>query len=67
VNREIDALAEHRMARARETQSEGDILLSQNAFSGAINRYYYAMFYGARSLLAFKGEDSSRHSGLQRR
>lgn len=31
---------------------------------GAVNRFYYAAFYAARSLLALRELDSSRHSGV---
>jgi uncharacterized protein (UPF0332 family) len=31
---------------------------------GAANRFYYAAFYAARSLLALRELDSSRHSGV---
>jgi uncharacterized protein (UPF0332 family) len=31
---------------------------------GAVNRFYYAAFYAARSLLALREMDSSRHSGV---
>jgi uncharacterized protein (UPF0332 family) len=31
---------------------------------GAVNRFYYAAFYVARSLLALRELDSSRHNGV---
>ena len=58
-----DALASHRLTRARETLSEADLLVSANRWNGALNRVYYAAFYAARALLALKRIDSSRHSG----
>lgn len=59
-----DALAGHRLARAREAMAEADLLASANRWNGALNRLYYAAFYAARALLALKRIDSSRHSGV---
>jgi len=64
VNEEIQALAEHRMTRAHEALKDGDHLLAEQSARGAVNRFYYAAFYAARSLLATRGLDSSRHSGV---
>ena len=59
-----DALARHRLTRAREALDEADLLMSGNRWNGALNRLYYAAFYAARALLALKRIDSSRHSGV---
>lgn len=59
-----DALAQHRIARAHAALQEADILIEQGHFNGAMNRVYYAAFYGARALLATRSLDSSRHSGV---
>ena len=59
-----DALASHRLTRAREALAEADLLVSANRSNGALNRVYYAAFYAARALLALKRIDSSRHSGV---
>ena len=59
-----DALAEHRIARAHASLAEADLLVEGRRLSGAMNRLYYAAFYAARSLLATRGLDSSRHSGV---
>jgi len=64
VNEETKALARHRLTRARESFEEGEVLLAQRSPRGAVNRFYYATFYAARSLLATCGLDSSRHSGV---
>jgi uncharacterized protein (UPF0332 family) len=58
-----DALARHRLARARTALDEADLLLAQGRCSGALNRVYYAAFYAARATLATVNADSSRHSG----
>ena len=59
-----DALARHRLARARVALEEADLLESAGRWNGALNRVYYAAFYAARALLALKRIDSSRHSGV---
>ncbi len=42
------------------------LLLKWGSLTGAVNRLYYAAFYGARALLATREVDSSRHSGIIR-
>lgn len=64
MTRELEALARHRLARAREALAEGEQLLRSGASTGAINRFYYAAFHAARSLLALRQVDSARHSGV---
>ena len=59
-----DALAAHRLARARDALAEADLLASAQRWNGALNRLYYALFHAARALLALKRLDSSRHSGV---
>ena len=61
---EVEALARHRLSRAREAFAEGDHLLVKGALMGAVNRFYYAAFYAARALLATREVDSSRHTGV---
>jgi uncharacterized protein (UPF0332 family) len=64
VNPEAAALARHRLGRAREALGEGDALLGGGAPRGAVNRFYYAALQAARALLAIRGLDSARHSGV---
>lgn len=61
---ELEKLARHRLGRAKQAFSEGEHLLTKRASMGAVNRFYYAAFYAARSLLATRELDSSRHSGV---
>lgn len=61
---EIEALARHRLLRARETFNEGECLLSHGSFAGAVNRFYYSAFYAARALIALLLTDSAKHSGI---
>jgi uncharacterized protein (UPF0332 family) len=58
-----DALARHRLARAKTALDEADLLIAGDRCSGALNRVYYAAFYAARAALATVNADSSRHSG----
>jgi uncharacterized protein (UPF0332 family) len=64
VSPELGALAKHRLERAREALREGDALQSAGAFRGAVSRFYYAALHAARALLAVRGVDSARHSGV---
>jgi uncharacterized protein (UPF0332 family) len=64
VKREIEALARHRLSRARQAFTEGEHLLARNSPIGAVSRFYYAAFYAARALLATRQLDSSKHSGV---
>jgi uncharacterized protein (UPF0332 family) len=57
-------LARHRLERAREALKDGQLLLAQGSLTSAMNRVYYAAFYGARAVLATREVDSSRHSGV---
>ena len=50
--------------RAKETMSEAELLMDAGHVNGTVNRLYYAAFYAARALLAIKGLDSSKHSGV---
>jgi uncharacterized protein (UPF0332 family) len=51
------------MEQAHETLHEAEVLEDARAYRGAINRAYYAMFYGVLALLATKQLGSSKHSG----
>lgn len=42
----------------------GHLALNDEDFSAAVNRAYYAMFYAANALLATKGLERSKHSGV---
>ncbi len=57
-------LARWRMEKANKTFQEGIHLLEANFLSGAVNRFYYALFTGIRAILATKGLDSAKHSGV---
>jgi uncharacterized protein (UPF0332 family) len=57
---QLEALIHYRIGQARETLREADILLTQAALRGTVNRAYYAMFY---ALLAIRQLGTSKHSG----
>ena len=57
-------LANYRLERAFETQKDAETLLEKESYNSAVNRFYYAIFYAIRALLAIKGLDSSKHSGV---
>ncbi|MEW6104400.1 MAG: HEPN domain-containing protein [bacterium] len=64
MEQEIIDLAKYRLKRAKECLKEGEILFKKGLIKGAINRFYYAVFHSARSLLALKKTDSKTHSGV---
>ena len=52
------------MEKAFERLDAAKILLESSLWNDAINRSYYAVFSGARSLLALFGLDRKKHSGV---
>jgi len=64
MTKSLLTLATHRLHRAKQAFQEGTTLLESRSYLGAVNRFYYAAFYAARALLATKGLDSSKHSGV---
>lgn len=57
-------LSLYRLEDAKEKLSSARILLENNRFKDSVSRSYYAMFSAARALLATKGLDSAKHSGV---
>jgi uncharacterized protein (UPF0332 family) len=62
VNGTSADLARQRLQRSLDTLLEADALIEKSRYHGAVNRLYYAAFYAARSLLATKSLESSKHS-----
>jgi uncharacterized protein (UPF0332 family) len=58
------ALARHRLARARDNLRDGHVLMEAGSHASAVNRFYYAAFHAARALLATRRLDSTRHTGI---
>ncbi len=57
-------LSEYRFKRAKDLLAQAKLLHENNKYDGSINRSYYSIFNGIRSLLALLKLDSSKHSGV---
>jgi uncharacterized protein (UPF0332 family) len=60
----MEDLSRWRIEKAEATFKDGEELERLGSYQSAINRYYYAAFHAVRALLATKGLDSSKHSGV---
>lgn len=56
--------ASYRLERAREEYETAVILYDTGHYRAANNRAYYSIFHAMRSVLAFDGYDSKKHSGI---
>jgi uncharacterized protein (UPF0332 family) len=65
---EFDALTRRRitqyLAHARQAVDTGRLVMAHHDYIAAVNRAYYAIFYAANALLATKGLERSKHSGV---
>lgn len=52
------------LARARQALETGKLVLEHGDYIAAVNRAYYAIFYAANAMLATKGLERSKHSGV---
>ena len=59
----IRALVAGRLDQAAEALAAADLNLANGLLRSAVNRAYYAMFYGVLALLATRQMETSRHSG----
>lgn len=57
-------LVTYRLEQADEALRVADMMLVAGVFRTAVNRAYYAMFYGVLALLAARQEGASKHSGV---
>lgn len=57
-------LAVYRLQSAEERLKAARLLLEKQMYSDAVSRAYYAVFQAARAVLASKGLDSRKHSGI---
>ncbi len=62
---EVAELVRYRLARARESFAEAELLLANDHVRTAVNRLYYACFYAVSALLLTEGHSSSKHSGVR--
>jgi uncharacterized protein (UPF0332 family) len=60
----MEDLSKWRFEKAKVTFKDGEELERLGSYQSAINRYYYAAFHAVRALLATKGLDSGKHSGV---
>jgi len=65
VKPEVAELVRYRLARARESFAEAELLLANDHVRTAVNRLYYACFYAVSALLLTEGHSSSKHSGVR--
>jgi len=57
-------LAMYRYEMAVEKLNAAKVLEENGFYKDSISRSYYAIFSGARSLLALENKDSTKHSGI---
>jgi len=57
-------LSKYRFVKAKDLLSQAILLHNNQKYDGSINRSYYAIFNGIRSLLALIKLDSPKHSGI---
>lgn len=50
--------------RARMVLNSGELVLEHEDYITAVNRAYYAIFYAANAMLATRGLERSKHSGV---
>lgn len=59
-----EELVKYRIKDAKDRVLSAEILLRSKQYKDSVSRSYYAMFSAARALLATKGYDSAKHSGV---
>jgi len=60
-----ETLIHYRIARARETLVEADLMAQTGHWNACVNRLYYACFYAVTALLLQHDLSASRHSGVR--
>jgi len=58
-------LVAYKMARAKETLIEAEILINNKLLFASVNRIYYACFYAVNALLINNGLNAKKHSGVR--
>lgn len=59
-----EELAKYRLESSKEKLNSAKILFADGKYKDSVSRSYYAMFSATRALLATKGLDSAKHSGV---
>ena len=62
---EVAELIRYRLAQARESLAEAELLLANGHVRTAVNRLYYACFYAVSALLLTEGHSSLKPSGVR--
>lgn len=65
MKKELNDLIHYRIARAKETLDEAEVLSSSGHWNACVNRIYYACFYAISALLSKHDLSSSKHSGVR--
>lgn len=60
----IKDLSCYRFSCAKENLEAAKVLIQVGQFKSSVNRSYYAVFHGLRSVTALDQFDSSKHSGV---
>ena len=60
----IKDLSQYRFSCAKENLEASKALIQVGQFKSSVNRSYYAVFHGLRSVTALDQFDSSKHSGV---
>jgi len=63
-DQQVLQLVKYRIQQANDSLREAKILLDEQAWRGAINRAYYAMFYGVLALTVVQGFSTAKHAGV---
>lgn len=58
-------LVKYRLARAKETLEDARLLAEKSRWNSAINRLYYAAFYGVSALLIYNQRSATTHAGVK--
>lgn len=64
LNDQIHDRVRNYLAYAHRAIRTGRLALTDEDFSATVNRAYYAMFYSANALLATRGLERSKHTGV---
>ena len=60
----VKELSRYRFSCAKENLEAAKALIQMKQFKSSVNRSYYAIFHGLRSVNALDQFDSSKHSGV---
>ncbi len=63
TDKQLD-LSHYRIAQAEETLQSAKLCFENRFFKDAVNRSYYAAFYGVKAVLALENVDFKRHKDV---